>query len=68
MKVHTTALWLRHMLLIGQRVFGSATNTQIAEILLLLILVIFAWALVIIPGDQTGDGLRGILRWWLRRN
>ncbi len=68
MRTQNSVFWLKHLLVTTQRLFGSTTNTQMAEILLLLILVIFAWSLVLIPGDQTGDGLRGIFRWWLRRD
>jgi hypothetical protein len=68
MKEHTsTTLWLQHAFVMAHRVFGSATNTQISEVIILLVLAMIAWALVIIPGDQTGDGLRGIAHWWLRR-
>jgi hypothetical protein len=57
--------WFSRALEAAHRLFGSTTNTQMAEVLLLLILAMIAWTLVIVPGDQTGDGLRGVIRWWL---
>ena len=62
------AQWIGQVLATMHRLFGSATNTQMAEVLLLLILTAIAWTLVLVPGDQTGDGLRGIIRWWLRQS
>jgi hypothetical protein len=57
---------MRRMLETAYQIFGSTTNTQMAEVMLLLVLAMIAWALVVIPGDQTAGGLEAIIRWWLQ--
>jgi len=39
-----------------------------AEIIILLILAMMAWTVVLIPGDQTADRLRGVVHWWMRKD
>lgn len=62
-----TTHWARRSVDTAYRVFGSTTNTQMAEVVILLILAMIAWVLVVIPGDQTAGGLLAIIRWWLQR-
>ena len=54
---------LRRAWATAYRVFGSATNTEIASIALLVVLCMLASLLVFTPGDQTADGLRALYSW-----
>ncbi len=64
----TSVPWLRRFLSTAYDVFGSATNSQLAWLMIFAILGLIASILVVIPGDQTGDGLHALYRWLLHQN
>lgn len=63
-----TRLRVRRALATAYRIFGSTTNTEIAGIVLLVVLCMVASLLVFTPGDQAGDGLRALYRWLFGRH
>lgn len=53
-------LWVRRALVAAYFGFGSASCAELAEIAILCLLGMIASLLVLIPGDQTLDGLAAL--------
>ncbi len=57
----TISVRLRRVLFHTRRIVASPTSKELAEILILCILGMLASVIVLMPGDQTRDGLRQLL-------
>ncbi len=57
----TITLRIRRAFFTARRIVASTSSRELAEIVILCILGMLASVIVLMPGDQTGDGLRQIL-------